>query len=223
MSFPTTYRLAEEIMMLLSGGEIQAAKNVTIGEIKIAIGQVINSLLKVDYLSVNVKMGEAIPNGTAIATYDNIAVSQFKQRSKASLPIKPMKLPRNMGIFSVYRTLDPETEFIPLQMGQGNMLKSQPMINDLLGQVGYENFGDQLIFTKDLTLLFPSETISMRLAIMDISLYDDYDLLPILPEHELQVKQQVVQMFVGEGIADKLVDSTNKQQQNTPVREQQQS
>jgi hypothetical protein len=90
-------------------------------------------------------------------------------------------------------------------------------------QVGYENFGLELVFTKDLPLLFPGKTLSMRLAIMDISEYGDWDVLPLLPEHEFQIKQEVVKMFSGMPIPDKLVDSSNKANQNIPVNQQKES
>jgi hypothetical protein len=220
----TIFRLAEECLKLLSGGNIQAGKNISYNELKISIGQVLNQMLKVEHLSVNEKMQEKIPNGTVIGTYDGIAVTATTTgRSEASLPIKPIKLPRNMGIWSVYLTDEPETDFIPMQMGQINLSKSQPLLNDLFGQIGYENKGLKLVFTKDLTLLYPNKTISCELAIMDISQYGDYDTIPVLPEMEWQIKQEVVKLYSGEGIADLLVDSSNKQQQNVPIPQQKQT
>jgi hypothetical protein len=220
----TLFRLSEECLRLLSGGNIQAAKNISYNELKISICQVLNQLLKIEHLSVNEKMQEKIPNGTVIGTYDGIAVTAAGTgRSKASLPIKPIKLPRNMGIWSVYLTDDKENEFIPLQMGQFNLAKSQPLLNDLFGQVAYENKGMELWFTKDLTLLYPNKTISCELAVMDMSLYDDYTPIPILPEMEWQIKQEVVKLYGMEGISDLLVDSSNKQQQNVPVPQQKQT
>jgi hypothetical protein len=224
MAVITIGRMQEEIMRILDGGTLQAASDVSANEIKIAIGQVANSLLKTDYLSVNAKLGETIANGTVLGLYEGITPTSYKTgKSKATLPVKPLKLPRNMGIFSVFLSDEPDNEFIPLQMGQRNLLQSQPLINDLLGQVGYENFGLELVFTKDLPLLFPGKTLSMRLAIMDISEYGDWDVLPLLPEHEFQIKQEVVKMFSGMPIPDKLVDSSNKANQNIPVNQQKES
>lgn len=224
MAVITIGRMAEEILRILDGGQIQAASAVSANEVKIAIGQVANSLLKVDYLSVNSKLGETIANGTVLGLYEGIVPVSYKTRqSKAMLPIKPLKLPRNMGIFSVFMADEPGNEFIPLQMGQRNLLQSQPLINDLLGQVGYENFGLELLFTKDLPMLYPEKTLSMRLAIMDISEYGDYDILPLLPEHEFQIKQEVVKLFSGIGIPDKVVDVTTKANQNIPINQQKES
>jgi hypothetical protein len=182
----------------------------------------------VDYFSINEKMGELILNGSVIGTYEDIAVVSYNGKSKATLPIKPLKLRRNMGIFAIYPKYETrdnyelDKEFIPLQMGQGGLLKSQPMINNLLGQVGYENFGDTVVFTKDIKSMFPNVVLAMRLVIMDINQYGDFDPLPILPEMEWQIKQEVIKLYSGVGVADLLVDSTVKQQENVPITQQKQ-
>lgn len=229
MAVITIGRLSEEILKILSGGDIQAATNVSLSEIKISIGQVCNQLLKVEHFSVNEKMGEKIPNGSVLGLYEDIPVVSYNGKSKASLPIKPLKLPRNMGVWAIYPkytingNYELDKEFIPLQMGQGGLLKSQPLINDLMGQVGYENFGGDIIFTKDIKTTFPNVVVAMRLVIMDISQYDDYSILPILPEQEWQIKQEVIKLYSGVGIPDMLVDPTTKNQQNVPVKQQSQT
>ena len=225
MAVITLYRLAEQTLNLIEGGDRSAASSIDVNEIKIACGQVVNKLLKIDYFQVNGKMAEAIPNGSVLGLYENIVpVKWVTGRSKATLPIKPLKLPRGMGIWSVYLTSDPSTEFIPLQMGQSNLIKSQPMLNELLGQVGYEPLGEMdIAFTKDLTSLFPNDTVSMRLAIMDISKYDDYDPLPLPPEFEWDVITEVYKMYSSQPIPDKVVDATQKELKNIPLDNQRQS
>src|SRR5574343_1159477 len=141
MAVITIYRTSEEILKMLSGGNIQSASNISLNEIKISVGQVCNQLLKTEHFSINAKMGEAIPNGSVLGWYEGIEVVSSNNKSKATLPIKPLKLPRNMGIFGVYPKYstdgyyETDNEFIPLQMGQSGMLKSQALINDLLGQI----------------------------------------------------------------------------------------
>jgi len=229
MAVLTLYRLAEQAVSLIEGGDHKAASSISINEIKIACGQVINMLLKVDYMSVNVGMGEVIPNGSVLATYEGIEVTSSNGKSQATLPVKPYKLPRNMGVWGVYPryelngNYEYDKEFIPLQMGQGGLIKSQPMINDLLGQVGYENFGDKLIFTKDIKNLFPDVVLAMRLAIMEISQYGDWDTLPLPPEYEWQVISEVYKMFSTQPLPDKLVDATVSENKNVPLIQQKQS
>ena len=134
-----------------------------------------------------------------------------------------------MGVFSIYPkyelngNYELDKEFIPVQMGQSALLKSQPMINDLLGQVGYEVFGDSVIFTKDIKTMFPDVVLAMRLVIMDVSQYGDYDMLPILPEQEWDIKQAVIEMYSKEPIPDKVVDSSVKERKDVPINEQRQS
>ena len=225
----TIYRIAEQTIRLIEGGARGVGSSVTFNEVKIACGQVINSLLKTEYFSVNAYTKEVIPNGTTLGLYTDIGVVSYNGKSKATLPIKPMKLPRNMGIYGIYPKFTDngdyefDKEFIPLQMGQGSLIKSQPLINDLLGQVGYENFGMDIIFTKDLKAMFPQISLAMRLAIMDISLYGDYDPLPILPEQEWQVIQEVYKVFATQVVPDKLVDPTVEENKNIPTTQQKSS
>lgn len=219
----TIYKISQEILQLLSGGNIPAATKISINEIKIAAGQVINQLLKVDYFQTNIKMGEMIPNGSVLGYYPDITVQQWKGKSRVQLPIKPLKLPRDMGVWSVFPSGYPDREFIPIQMGQWSLLQSQPMINDLLGQVGRETYGDFIIFTKDLTIPNETVTVDMRLVIMDISQYGDYDILPVLPEMEWTIKAEVLKLYGAEPLADKLVDPGVKESKGVPINQQKQS
>lgn len=229
MAVVTIGRLSEEILKLLSGGTLQTAKDISLNEIKIAIGQVCNQLLKTEHFTVNEKMGEKIPNGSVLGWYEGIEVTSSNGKSKCSLPIKPLKLPRDMGVFGVYPkytsngNYELDKEFIPLQLGQSALIKSQPLLSDLLGQVGRETIGGEIWFTKDIKALFPDVVVAMRLVIMDISQYGDYDILPILPEQEWQIKDAVVKMYSGEAVADRVVDATTKEQQGVPVTQQKQS
>lgn len=185
-------------------------------------------MLKVEYFTINAKMGETIPNGTVLGLYEGLEVFTSNGKSQCNLPVKPIKLPRNMGVWAVYpkyttsSNYDYDNEFIPLQMGQGALIKSQPLFNDLLGQVGYDNFGDRLVFTKDIKSLFPDVVLAMRLAIMDISQYGDYDMLPLLPEQEIDIKNQAIKFFMQETTPDMLVDVTSDQQKGVPVNQQKQ-
>lgn len=225
----TIYRLAEQAYNLIEGGSPGGASSISINEIKLACQNVVNSLLKIQYFSVNAKVGEVIPNGTVLGLYEDIDVVSYNGKSKATLPVKPMMLPRNMGIWAIYGKFtatgnyELDKEFIPMQMGQLALVQSQPLINNLLGQVAYENYGLDLIFNKDLKTLFPEIKLAMRLAIMDISLYSDFDVLPILPEMEGEVITQVFKLYSAQPTADKVVDATVKEQKGVPVNQQNQS
>jgi len=229
MAVTTIYRISEQVYSLLSGGDPKAASSISMGELKIAIGQTLNAMLKTEYFSVNLKMGEVIPNGSVLCSYEGIEVFTSNGKSQCTLPIKPLKLPRNMGVWGIYPrytlsgNYEYDNEFIPLQMGQSALIKSQPLFNDLLGMVGYECIGDRITFTKDIKTLFPDVVLAMRLAVMDISQYDDYTPLPILPEMEMQVIQEVYKLFMTQPTASKVVDSTVDEAQGIPVNQQKQT
>lgn len=219
----TIYRLAEQIYSLIEGGDPGVASSISLNELKISVGQVINQRLRIDYFNSGLKLGEAIPNNAVIAKYDNILVSQYgNSQSKIKLPAKPMMLPRNMGVWSIYMPDEPEKEFIPLQMGQSNLLRSQLLLNDLLGQVGYEVRGLDVYFTKDITTKVPVY-VNVELAIVDISNYGDYDILPVPPEMEWEIVQEVYKLYITQPTADKVVSPTAKEEKGLPLNQQEQS
>jgi hypothetical protein len=221
--------LAEQCMNLIEGGDLAAASSIGYNELMVSIGQVINQLLKTDYFASNIKMGEIIPNGTVLALYEGIECQSSNGKTQCTLPIKPNKLPRNMGIWAVYikkdnqSNYDYDNECIPLQMGQAGLIKSQSMISELFGQVAYECFGDKLFFTKDIKALFPDIQIAMRLAVMDISQYSEYDILPLLPEMEWTIVQEVVKMYSSQPVPNKVVDATVSEQKSIEVTQQKQA
>lgn len=220
---PTTkYKIAEQIVRLVEGGDISVASKVQIPEAKILVEQVLNDLLKTEYLKVNLPGSEMIPNGASVATYDDILVTAYQTTSAATLPAIPLKLPRDIGVFEIYDPADPDCLFIPMEMGQHALLKDQPLINDLLGHVGYRRYGDKIVFSRDLTIPNEETTLSMRLVVLDISQYDDWSILPIPADMEARVIQMVAGILRGEPIKDRLVDSGKKEHTSEPVNQQMQ-
>lgn len=222
MATSTKYRISEQVVRLLNGGEIPIASKVKINEAKIAVEQCLNKMLKMEYLQLNIPAMELIPNGASVATYTGIAIEQYGTVSKSTLPAFPLKLPRGIGLYQIFDPANPDCPFIPLEMGQKGLISTQPLISGLLDQVGYEWYGMDVIYTRDLTQPDPIE-VTMRLVVLDISQYSDYDILPIPAEMEFDVIQEVYKLFSTEPIADKIVDSGVNEQRNVPVNQQRQS
>ncbi len=202
----TKARLAEEILLLLSGGRIGVATKYHINEIKISVCQVANQLLKMEYFSTLTPLQEFIPNGAAIATYENNLVVPWSNTSKTVLPAMPLRLPRNLGVYQVFAQSDYFTEFIPLQLGEASIIRSQGLVSQLSGYTGYEVSGLDVIFTQDLTTPNVPVYVTIRLVILDFTQYGDWDPLPLAPEQEWEIKQQVYKLYMNEQIPDKLVD-----------------
>lgn len=210
----TLYGIGESVQSLLQGGDPPVASKFQFSEIKIAVIQTINSLLKLQFLTEEMSGGESIPEGTMLAEYDNVAVEPYKGVSRATLPAMPIKLPLNMGVFHVSKTDDIINGFIPFEPGQLQMIGEEPLISDILGQIGYEPRGKYIVFNKNITEGDTDSAIHevyMLLAVKDISLYGDFDMLPINASMELDVIQTTFKALSGQFPSNKKVDVIDKQ------------
>jgi hypothetical protein len=220
---PSKYRIAEECMRLLAGGRVGSGSKWHIREIIISVAQVANQLLKIEYMQTNMPMGEMIPSGCCLGQYDNLPAVKYKNVSAITLPVAPIRLPRDMGCFSIFPTDDPSAEFIPLQNGQENLILSQGLLSQIGGSIGYTRYGLLVQLTADITIPNVVVNVSARLAVLDFTAYNDYAPLPLTADHEWAIKKEVVQLYGGEPIPDKLVDPGVKESRNIPVNKQSQS
>lgn len=188
--------LADQVKFRLEAGWPDINEAVMYDDIYIAIGQIINSMFQMEHFSVTLPSGETIPDALSLATYEGVAVESLPNgRSRATMPVMPRSLPRNIGCFDIQ---DPNgfISFIPLLPTQRMLLKSQPLINDLLGQVGFENKGKVVEFTKDLRLL-DIDTVNMQLVVTDISTFGETDELPLPPNQEKAIIDELMKQFTG--------------------------
>lgn len=218
----TKARLAEEILLLLSGGRIGVATKYHPNEIKISVCQVANQIFKLEYFNNLTPLQEFIPVGAAIATYENNLVVPWSNTCKTTLPAMPIRLPRNLGVYQIFSQSDYFSEFIPMEPGQAALIRSQGLVSNLGGAIGYEASGLDVIFTQDLTIPNTNVYVTIKLVILDFTQYSDYDPLPLPPEYEWQIKQEVYKLYMNEQIPDKLVDPGVKEGK-TPLAQQQQA
>jgi hypothetical protein len=212
----TLYSISEQVRSLLSGGDPPAAAKVEMEEVKRYVIQVINGMLKTQHFSQTMAGSENIPDGLVLAEYDGIAVEQYKNTARCVLPIMPVSLPINLGIFHVSKTDDIINGFIPFQPGQLQMIGEETLISDVIGQVAYEPRGKYLIFNYDITTNDTDNAITqvyLLLVVKDLSLYGDFDLLPIAADMEMSIIQAVFQMLMSEPPPEKKVDVIDKQTQ----------
>ncbi len=208
----TLYSLTEQIISMIDP-DSSNAKKFERSEIKRFAVQVMNGLLKTQHLTEEMSGGEVIPDGTILAEYDNIAVESYKNSARAELPAMPIKLPRGLGVFHISKTDDIFNGFIPFGAGELQMIGEEPLLSDILGQVGYEQRGKYIYFNKDITdndAVYAINEVYMLLAVKDLSLYGDWDLLPISASMEFEVIQTTLQMLVEQIPASKKVDVITK-------------
>ena len=191
----TKYIIAEQVLMRLYGGRPDTSDAVQPEDIYKAIEQKVNSLFKLHHLDTTLPSGETIPDSAMLATYTgNTVTAMDNGKSYASLPITPISLPKNLGIFLVYDPKTPDNPFIPVQRGQGALLKVDSLLNDLIGNISYEPINNKIIFSKDLTK-FGVTTVTMELGVFDMSKYTDTDPLPIPANEEERIVNELLAQF----------------------------
>lgn len=187
-------KISEQVLYRVNGGTTKVTDPVQKEDVVEALSQIINTQFKTQHFSVTLAAGETIPDGLVLADYEATAVAYGGKKAKITLPVMPVSLPRNMGVFAVSPNEDFSSPYIPLQAGQPELLEGQPLISTLLGQTGYIVKGRDIITTTNITL-DGTETIYLRLVVFDVSQYDDYDPLPIPASMETDIVDELVKRF----------------------------
>ena len=182
--------LSDQVLYRLYGGPPDSSAPVQQEDVEKAAEQKINAKFRVRQFE-NMQVGETIPEGASMATYTGIAVSADGDRSKSVLPVMPISLPRNMGIFDIRYG---DNSFIPLQVGQRSLLKTDTLLNNLLNQVGYEPKGKTIYYTQNIALLGWS-TVDMDLVVSDFSTLSETDPIPVPSDYEEILINELVAQF----------------------------
>jgi hypothetical protein len=202
----TKYLLAEQVLIRLAGGYRDYNQSVQMEDCIKAIEQVINETFQMQYYSATLPTGETVPDNLMIAFYENIPVDTYGDKSKAALPVMPISLPRNMGVYRITDSND--NDFIPVPLGQGYLLKADKLLNELLGNIWYEIRNFTVVFSKDIQLL-GINSVNMYLVVLDISQYSNDDHLPIPAGIESEIVEKVYAKFVSITPESGIVDNYN--------------
>lgn len=190
--------LSDAILFRIGGGNVDIASPVEKTDIFKAIEQLINSMFRMEQFTQNLPNGETIPSGVMIATYTDIDVVTYGNVSKSSLPVIPISLPKNIGIWGITPamslSLTYSDQFIPLMRGQNQLLRSDTLLNDMMGMIAYEPRNSDVVFTKNLILLGITK-VDFELLVFDISTYSETDILPIPSSYEADIVNTLVAQF----------------------------
>lgn len=191
--------VSDQILMRLYGGFPDVSNPVQPEDIWKATEQIVNQQFRLQQFNINLPSAETIPDGLSIATYEDVDVVSSGSKSKSTLPVIPVSLPKNVGIFSIKTAQSlggnvPQLEFLPLLKGQWELLQSDSLLCNLLGQVGYTPSNSYVTFTQDVTL-YGVTKVDMDLVVMDMSLYGENDILPIPSSMEQEIINQLMAIF----------------------------
>jgi hypothetical protein len=197
----TRLSLAEEIQRnyVRATGAVGALKStIDRREIFPLINQVANELLSTVMMA-SIKVGDLSVPSSIVATYNNVAVATEHGRYFVTIPVYPLILPRNMGVYSIVPqtgtppALTDGIPFIPITQEDWDVLMTTD-INDtgmLEGQVAFYVEGRKAFFTKNPTVT----TVKLKLLISDPNLIGDTDPYPITPELEAMLVLRVLDIL----------------------------
>ena len=123
-----------------------------------------------------------------------VTADSGNNRAYITLPAVPLTLPMDMGIWSIAGATGAMTPYIPIP-AQDVLVFQGANLSYLEGKIGYYLQGSRVYFTKNITLSANGTVTSVvvNLLIMDISKFTDNDMLPISPEVESAIIDDVLQ------------------------------
>lgn len=211
----TKARISEQIQRLYARflDKDNPSDVIDIREVRLLVEQAINATLKVQ-VSESIKAGiYDIPRCSLIQYTCNVVSESGNTRAYIDLPVIPLNLPFDMGIWSIATTNGALTPYIPIP-AQDYLVFQGTNLSYLEGQTGYYVQGKKVYFTKDITTSANGSITSVVVNILasDFSQIGDNDILPISPEIESLVIATVLdQISNGRVSQNELNSKQNKQ------------
>lgn len=183
-------------------------------EIKLLVNQSINKVLKLQ-VAESFKAGMVDVPKCNIVEYTCAVTSQpTNSRAFITLPVIPITLPMDMGIWSISAANAAMTPYIPIP-AQDVIVFQGTNLSALEQQVGYYIQGKKVYFTKDITTVANGSITSVlvNLLVADFSTQGDNDLLLISPEVENSIIEDVLGILGLGKIAQAELQTQQSQQQ----------
>jgi len=163
-------------------------------EIILFIEQSLNKVLKLQ-VAESFKAGMIdVPKCNLIEYTAAVTADSGNNRAYITLPVIPLTLPMNMGIWSIAAATGAMNPYIPIP-AQDVLVFQGANLSYLEGRIGYYVQGRRVYFTKNITLTANGTVTSVivNLLTMDLSQFGDNDLLPISPEVESTIIADVLE------------------------------
>jgi hypothetical protein len=163
-------------------------------EILLLVNQSINKVLKLQ-VAESFKAGMVdVPKCNLIEYTCAVTAETGNNRAYITLPAIPLTLPMDMGIWSIAAATGATTPYIPIP-AQDVLVFQGANLSYLEGKIGYYLQGKRVYFTKNITLTANGSVSSVvvNLLVSDLSLLSDTDMLPISPEVESAIIDDVLQ------------------------------
>lgn len=183
-------------------------------EIKLLVNQSINKVLKLQ-VAETFKAGFVdVPKCNLIEYTCAVTSDPTNNRAHITLPVIPINLPLDMGVWSIAASSAAMTPYIPIP-AQDVLVFQGTNLSALEQQIGYYIQGTRVYFTKDITLSANGSISSVRVNILaaDFNTTADNDLLPISPEVETTIMEDVLNTLGAGKIAQSELQTQQSKQQ----------
>lgn len=209
-------------MEIIKGGNYSVSSGTDIRSVMELVGQVINTKLKAEFYGPHISAGEVNANGMVYAVYPKVPVEVDGSYSKIKLPVMPIKLIKNMGLYQITKEGDflGEYRFLPVASGMWPLIKAGGMgiTAKSLKHICYVNEGLDVWFTENIKENYGIENCRVKLVVNDCRSLSEFDPLPIPADMEADVVIEVSNIFRNPMPADKVVDISAEPLVNGAVR-----
>jgi hypothetical protein len=192
----TKYILAEQIQRLYARylDKNNPSDVIDIREVKLLVNQSVNKVLKLQVAELFKAGLVDVPKCNLLEYTCAVTAESGNNRSYITLPAIPLTLPMDMGIWSIAAATGAMTPYIPIP-SQDVLVFQGANLSYLEGKIGYYLQGKKVYFTKNITLTANGTVTSVvvNLLVSDFSQLSDTDMLPISPEVESTIIDDVLQ------------------------------
>lgn len=167
-------------------------------EITLLVEQALNESLKEAVPEQNVYGGVELPAAGLLTFTGSSLLTLSADGLEVTLPVVPITLPHDMGIFRVYHADTPTTPYIPITK-EASMVFGGSDASYLEGQVGYFRKGfDKIRFTTNVKVLGSNPVVDetdivVEMFIVDFSQFAATAVLPISADMERVVIRKVLE------------------------------
>lgn len=184
--------LAEQVLRILSGGDISRDSSVTYQEVILAINQMRDKLVREDVWARRAAGDDDI-NGEYLSRYCvDVECDSKTGQYFSTLPVRPINLHRDKGVYKVSYVKDPSTAFVPSTATAAGLYKGLEA-ETMNGRKSYYLEADK-IFYENVT---GEDLLKQVLVVMVASSSEigEDDEFPIPADKEADVIQYVVQLY----------------------------
>jgi hypothetical protein len=196
----TKYKLADQALRILSGGDITNATDTQIREMMVAVSQARDFLVRQDVWNLIQGVDSFDIPGEYITTYEvEVKYDEKYDIMYSKLPAKYLNLPRNLGVYSVSLAKDMWNAFIPVSPNFRSLYRGLGA-SGLEDRIGYW-ISDRKVYFQGMDQSDNIGNVSMRLIVASNEIDDEDEVFPIPADKELEVVKLAIDLYAPQKAA----------------------